>query len=75
MCFMATFCRKHFNGPGRLAVTQLGSCVEERRTAGRSASLGMTKGRAALTLAAVTEGWTDPQLLGSRRPTSDSFSH
>jgi hypothetical protein len=32
-----------------------------KRTAGPSASLGMTKGRAALTLAAVTEGWAEPQ--------------
>jgi hypothetical protein len=33
--------------------------VSESGTAGPSASLGMTKGRAALTSAAVTEGWTE----------------
>jgi hypothetical protein len=34
-----------------------------KRTADPSASLGMTKGRAALTSAAVTEGWTEPQVI------------
>ena len=34
----------------------------EKGTAGPSATLGMTKGRVALTLAAVTEGW-----IGRRR--------
>jgi hypothetical protein len=41
-------------------------CVGERRTAGPSASLGMTNWRAALTSAAVTEGWTERPTCGGR---------
>jgi hypothetical protein len=48
------------------AVTQFGSCVQERRTAGPSATLGMTKGRVALPVGIGQ--WLKELLVGWRLP-------